>query len=120
MDSEIGFNTKPTRVNLSRFGLAGDGVNLLALCNGALGKVPLSSHPSMNTKEKYGQFSVAGKQVVCPHCGGSTFTSQEILMNTRGATFVKLDFLNHAAAALVCSHCSHIEWFYDAPAQIGG
>jgi hypothetical protein len=39
-------------------------------------------------------------------------------MNTRGATFMKLDWLNHAATALVCSNCNRIEWFYNAPAAL--
>lgn len=72
----------------------------------------------MKTTEQNEQYAVAGKPVVCPHCGGSEFTSREILMNTRGATFVKLDFLNHAAAALICGNCSRIEWFYDMPAVV--
>jgi uncharacterized protein len=69
--------------------------------------------------KKVARFSVAGKQVVCSHCGGSEFASQEILMNTRGATFMKLDFLNRAATALACSNCSHIEWFNNSPAETG-
>ncbi len=61
------------------------------------------------------RFSVAGKQVVCPHCGGAEFDCREILLNTRGATFVKLDWMNRGAAALTCRKCSRIEWFSETP-----
>jgi predicted nucleic-acid-binding Zn-ribbon protein len=69
----------------------------------------------MKTTSKLQRFSAAGKQVVCPHCGGADFASQEILLNTRAATFLNLDWLNRAAVVLVCSHCSRLEWFNEAP-----
>jgi uncharacterized protein len=60
-------------------------------------------------------FSVAGKQVRCPHCGSLDFDCREILLNTRGATFLNLDWLNRGAAALTCKQCSRIEWFNETP-----
>lgn len=61
------------------------------------------------------QFSVAGKQVKCAHCGHTDFDHREILLNTRGATFMNVDWLNGDAVALTCSKCSRIEWFNDSP-----
>ena len=56
---------------------------------------------------------VAGKPVICQHCGGDKFASRDILMNTRGATFFKFDWLNKAAVTLTCTTCGRIEWFND-------
>lgn len=61
------------------------------------------------------RFAVAGKQISCPHCGHQEFDSREILLNTRGATFMNLDWLNRGAVALTCRNCSRIEWFNDTP-----
>lgn len=47
----------------------------------------------------------------CPHCDGFAFDRREILMNTRGATFFNLDWLNRKAVALTCRQCHRIEWF---------
>lgn len=66
------------------------------------------------TKEHV-HFSAAGKQIACPHCGGTEFFCQTILLNTRGATFFNLDWLNRGATALTCKACSHIEWFREEP-----
>lgn len=71
----------------------------------SLGKVPV-------------HFAAAGKQVRCPHCGHFEFESREILMNTRGASFLNLDWLNRGAVALTCQHCSRIEWFQQVPEPI--
>lgn len=60
-------------------------------------------------------FTAAEKAIVCPHCGGCGFDAREILLNTRGATFMKLDWLNHGATALTCQRCRRIEWFHSAP-----
>ena len=60
-------------------------------------------------------FAVAGKQVICGHCGGAEFDCREVRLNTRGATFMKLDWLNRGAAALTCKSCSRIEWFNETP-----
>ena len=60
-------------------------------------------------------FSIGGKQVRCPHCGGAEFESREVLLNTRGATLVNLDWLNRGATVLTCKACSRIEWFNEAP-----
>jgi predicted nucleic-acid-binding Zn-ribbon protein len=63
-------------------------------------------------------FSTAGKQVHCPHCGHVEFDCREILLNTRGATLLNLDWLNRGAVALTCKKCSRIEWFNETPELI--
>jgi len=63
-------------------------------------------------------YAAAGKQIACPHCGGTEFFSQTVLLNTRGATFFNLDWLNRSATALTCKACSHIEWFREEPKEL--
>jgi len=56
----------------------------------------------------------AGK-VACPHCGNDQCSAQAVLLNTRGLTFFKLDWLNNKASALICSECGLIQWFAKSP-----
>ena len=62
-------------------------------------------------------YIIAGKQVVCPHCGEREFEGRKVLMNTRGVTFFNLDWLNRGATALTCAKCSRIEWFHTEPEE---
>ena len=62
-----------------------------------------------------GHYEAAGRQVVCAHCGGNTFAEHEALLNTTGATFVKLDWLNKSGTALICENCGLIQWFGRRP-----
>jgi len=64
------------------------------------------------------QFAAAGKQISCPHCGDLEFDAREVLMNTRGASFMNLDWLNHGATALTCRTCRRVEWYEDVPDPI--
>ena len=58
-----------------------------------------------------GSYRVAGAKIICPNCQHDQFESQTVLLNTRGLTFFKLDWLNAAATILTCSNCSLIQWF---------
>ena len=71
----------------------------------------LRRNPMSNT------YTIAGKPVVCPHCGEREFEGRKILLNTRGATFFNFDWLNRAATALTCVECSRIEWFQEEPQE---
>jgi uncharacterized protein len=62
-----------------------------------------------------GQYEAGGRQVVCAHCGGKNFAEHEALLNTTGATFVKLDWLNKSGTALICENCGLIQWFGKRP-----
>ena len=61
------------------------------------------------------RYQAAGKQIRCTHCKGETFQAQEALLNTTGATFVKLDWLNKSGTALICENCGLIQWFGKRP-----
>jgi hypothetical protein len=61
------------------------------------------------------QYAAAGRQIRCAHCGQATFVARELLLETRGATFAGLEWLNDGAVALVCVECSAIQWFAAKP-----
>ncbi len=65
-----------------------------------------------------GHYEAGGRQVVCPHCGAKTFAEHEALLNTTGATFAKLDWLNKSGTALICENCGLIQWFGMRPESI--
>lgn len=37
------------------------------------------------------------------------------MLNTRGMTFLKLDWADRSAKVLVCANCTHITWFLKSP-----
>ncbi len=54
-----------------------------------------------------------GKPVCCGICGGQRFKSREALLNTRGLTFLKLDWANRKAQLYVCEGCGNVLWFIE-------
>lgn len=68
--------------------------------------------------DKRGEFRAGGKQVVCPHCSNVLFEKGEAQLNTQGATFLGLDWLNKSASLLVCTNCGLIQWFIIQPEKI--
>ena len=63
------------------------------------------------------RYTAAGIQVRCTHCQGEVFQEREALINTTGATFAKVDWLNQSGRALVCENCGLIHWFAKQPQQ---
>jgi predicted nucleic-acid-binding Zn-ribbon protein len=59
-----------------------------------------------------------GVQVVCVHCKHDHFNRESALLNTRGLTFLGLDWLNEAATTLICTRCGYIHWFAKEVQQI--
>lgn len=62
-----------------------------------------------------GRYEIGGQPVRCSHCGGESFDPGSALLNTRGLTFLGIDFANRGANLLICTACTHIEWFLDEP-----
>ncbi|RJQ08071.1 MAG: hypothetical protein C4551_05895 [Bacillota bacterium] len=58
---------------------------------------------------------VAGHRLVCPICGADRFTQGRSLLNTRGLTFLRLDWANREADNYICASCGHILWFLPSP-----
>jgi predicted nucleic-acid-binding Zn-ribbon protein len=61
------------------------------------------------------EYEAGGKQVLCTHCGNSTFNHEKALLNTAGRTLAGLDWTDKEATILVCSKCGRIEWFANTP-----
>ena len=65
-----------------------------------------------------GHYQAGGREVACAHCEGKTFLEHEALLNTTGATFLNLDWLNKSGTALICENCGLIQWFGKKPEKI--
>ncbi len=63
-------------------------------------------------------YSVAGRQVRCPHCGETTFSPGRALLNSRARSAFNVDWADPLAATLVCAECGRIEWFATEPEAI--
>jgi hypothetical protein len=85
---------------------------------GKLGEALKSIFESTKAGKGPGRFWVAGKPVVCSHCGADLFDEKPALLNTRLRTFFKFDWLDPAATVLVCETCSSIRWFAKSPDRI--
>jgi hypothetical protein len=64
------------------------------------------------------RFEAGGTPVLCAHCSNDSFEARHILLNTRGLTFLKLDWLNRSATALVCAKCGRIQLFAVPPVAL--
>lgn len=56
-------------------------------------------------------YEIAGEALVCSHCGHVHFDRDQFLLNSRGMSFVGLDWANENATVYLCKNCGHIEWF---------
>ena len=65
-------------------------------------------------------YSVAGRPVRCPHCGGSEFTPSSAMLNSRGRTAFGADWVDPSASILICAECGRIEWYVQKPTEITG
>ena len=70
---------------------------------------PSNGAPLVPTDD--GHFEVVGKQVACCHCGGTSFTAKEILLNTWLLSLLRIDWLDSSATVLSCESCGHLTWF---------
>jgi predicted nucleic-acid-binding Zn-ribbon protein len=63
-------------------------------------------------KEKGKRYvSAAELSIRCLHCGHDRFFEGKALLNTRGLSFLDLDWLNDDAITLQCDTCGFIHWF---------
>ena len=75
----------------------------------AILRKPARSAPLIPTEG--GNFEVAGKRVSCSHCGGTSFTAKEILLNTWLLSLLRIDWLDSSANVLSCDKCGQLTWF---------
>lgn len=64
------------------------------------------------------RYQVAGKKVACPHCGEDNFDTGTAMLNTAGMTLLGLDWADRSAHLLICTSCSRVEWFLQAPERV--
>jgi len=64
--------------------------------------------PVENTPQNY---STKGREVLCPHCSSDKFLKSSALLNTKGMSFLGLDWANKSAVTLICTNCGYIQWF---------
>lgn len=58
-----------------------------------------------------GYLIAGGRLIRCPVCGHDQFHQQRTLMNTRAATFFKMDWADSGADTRICQRCTHVMWF---------
>jgi DNA-directed RNA polymerase subunit RPC12/RpoP len=57
------------------------------------------------------QLIVKGRSVRCPMCNHEWFWEKKVLLNSRGMTFIGLDWANRESRAMVCDDCGHVLFF---------
>jgi hypothetical protein len=62
----------------------------------------------------------AGRVLVCPHCQHDRFHRRSVLQNTRGMTFLRLDWANRGVDAMECQHCGLVQTFTTPPRPAEG
>jgi len=65
-----------------------------------------------------GEYTAAGKKVLCPHCGGSKFAGKTVLLNTKIMTFLDFDWADPSASTLACANCGYVQWFARKPERL--
>ena len=65
----------------------------------------------MSKNKEASEYSVKGKNLVCPFCSHNRFYTRRTLLNTVGMTFFGLDWANKEATNYICEHCGYILWF---------
>lgn len=65
-----------------------------------------------------GEYVIADKPIVCPHCAGRTFELTEAQLNKALSTLFKLDWLDASATVLICTQCSQLQWFGKRPTRV--
>lgn len=76
------------------------------------------TQPGENAVKFVHAWVMQGRVVLCAHCEGTVFQKRRLMLNTKGLTFLELDWLNAEANVLVCEQCSHMEWFLNEPVHI--
>lgn len=65
------------------------------------------------------RYQVEGRVIVCPICGHDRFAKGRAQLHTSGMTLMDLEWLQDEATTLACASCSRLEWFLDAPEEVG-
>lgn len=58
-------------------------------------------------------FVKRGQKLECIICKGTKFWTRETLMNTKGMSFLNLDWANKTATNYICNQCGYVHWFME-------
>ncbi len=58
-----------------------------------------------------GPAEILGRGLKCLVCGHGAFFKREAQLNTKVATFFKMDWANASGTCYVCEQCGYIHWF---------
>ena len=64
------------------------------------------------------QYTLDGRTIMCPLCGGDRFVLGHAQLNTAGMTLFGLDWANRSATTLACAECGRLEWFLQPPEPV--
>jgi ribosomal protein S27AE len=67
------------------------------------------------TESQPTRYSIEGRPVRCPHCGGGDFAVGKAQLNTAGMEFLNLAWANPSATTMLCGECGSIQWFAQEP-----
>lgn len=66
-----------------------------------------------NHEEAKEYFVKKGLKLECVICKNTTFWTRTTLMNTKGLTFLNLEWANKSATNYVCNECGYVHWFLE-------
>jgi len=67
--------------------------------------------PKMPETVQASIIEIAGKPLVCNHCGNKLFLEKRAQLNTQLFNFIDLDWLSQSATLYACGRCGFIHWF---------
>lgn len=54
---------------------------------------------------------IHGVPLKCTVCRNRYFFRRSVMLNTRLATILDVDWINQDATCVICDHCGYIHWF---------
>ncbi len=65
----------------------------------------------MGTNKESKEHEIKGHKLSCPICNNTRFWTRKSLLNTKGMTFLELDWANKQADNYICDSCGYVMWF---------
>lgn len=72
---------------------------------------PIPIFPSMPPLGDASAVEIAGRPLVCQHCGYDQFIEREAQLQTAFLTFFNLELFGKSANLYACGQCGFIHWF---------
>ncbi|CAM5215766.1 putative nucleic-acid-binding Zn-ribbon protein OS=Ureibacillus acetophenoni OX=614649 GN=SAMN05877842_106165 PE=4 SV=1 [Ureibacillus acetophenoni] len=74
-------------------------------------KIAQEMQKEKEEKEIGSEYKAGEIEVSCIHCKHNKFEQGKAMLNTRGLTFLDLEWLNDEVTTLLCKRCGFIHWF---------